>query len=225
MFIEKMKPTEQRKNGAMKLKAGALLFLLSFLFLPLNTFAKTYTIGEMSIDIDDTGCEVYTNNNPAVNDTSKTISEYMKNCEYIWIKGEAVNILVTAGAVQGNDFNSLNENELTDLKKATQKRMGKIGANVVGTLSINKNIYVRCQGYVNTSYMDCLSTLKNNMAYAIFIIKPTALTEDDQLILRNAVESVRFKESIFKTVALGIINGLIILGILEIITLLKRKFF
>lgn len=185
-----------------------LLILISFILLPLNVFAQTYSLKDLSISIDDSTWYVFTRDNieenseldelgisyDYLNNFMNTNDIYLDACQFD--KNDETNTMeLFVVAKKINNVNNLHTYSNSEINELGETLKDKVGANSFNIYSVDKYKYVHVKYYdSSTSYnIDEYYTVINGYGYTILAQKTNPFSNFEECEIKNIVDSTNFK--------------------------------
>lgn len=230
------------------MKKYLYLLLISILLLPLNVFAQSYSLEDLSINIDDSTWYVFTRDNIQGNDELNElgisydyISSFMNNndvymdaCQFDDDTNNNIELFVTIKKVNNvNNLHTYSSSEINDLGKSL---MDKVDADTYDVYSVDKFKYIHVKYYdsVNNFNIDEYYTVINGYGYTILAQKINSFSNSEEYELKKIIDSTNFNvdssyekkssnSSIWEKALVGAITAGIIGGLSAIFNKNKKK--
>ena len=191
-----------------------IILLVVFLLLPLNVFAKTYTLNDASIFIYDSEWNVFTRDNIKDNDklnehniSHTDIENYMnENDIYLealtddFYSNKSNQKVLMVSMTKVKNMNNLHVYSEEDINYIGEKLTEQLETQSYDIYSSNNYKYIHIpydyQDDTGIYNVDAYYTFINGYRYSIEIHKNTDLTSADKNELKKIVDSVQFKYNI-----------------------------
>ena len=231
------------------MKKYLYLLLISILLLPLNVFAQSYSLKDLSINVDDSTWYVFTRDNIQGNDElnelgisydyissfMNTNDVYMDACQFDDDDtNNNIELFVTIKKVNNvNNLHTYSSSEINDLGKSL---MDKVDADTYDVYSVDKFKYIHVKYYdsVNNFNIDEYYTVINGYGYTILAQKINSFSNSEEYELKKIIDSTNFNvnssyekkssnSSIWEKALVGAISAGIIGGLSVLFNKNKKK--
>ncbi len=231
------------------MKKYLYLLLISIFILPLNVFAQSYSLKDLSINVDDSTWYVFTRDNIQGNDEldelgisydyisnfMNTNDVYMDACQFDENDtNNNIELFVTIKKV--NNVNNLHTYSSSDINDLGKSLMDKVNADTFDVYSVKKFKYIHVKYYdsVNGFNIDEYYTVINGYGYTILAQKNNSFSNSEEYELKEIVDSTSFNvnsayeknssnSSIWEKALVGAISAGIIGGLSAIFNKNKKK--
>ncbi len=184
------------------------LLLIGVLFLPFSVFAKSYTLKDLSISMDDSSWYVFTRyniiNNPKLNELGvsydylnnfmTTNDIYLDSLKYN--ENDKTNMIELFVAIKKVDnVNNLHTYSTREMKEFGEEIKNKFKADNYDIYSSGKYKYIHVKYYDSATSInvDEYYTVMNGYGYSILAQKSTPLSNADEEEVKDIINTISFK--------------------------------
>lgn len=231
------------------MKKYVYLLLISILFIPVSVFAQTYSIEDLSIDVDDSTWYVFTRDNiqenaeldelgisyDYISNFMNTNDVYMDACLFDEDDtNNNIELFVTIKKV--NNVNNLHTYSSSDINNLGKSLMDKVNSDTFDVYSVDKFKYIHVKYFdsVNNYNIDEYYTIINGYGYNILVQKINSFSNFEENYLKEIVDSTSFNvdfayekkssnSSVWEKALIGAITAGIIGGLSAIFNKTKKK--
>ncbi len=220
------------------------LILFSILFIPFSVFAETYTLKDLSIDMDDSSWFIFTRDNIKDNpmlEQFEVTYEYMNNfmnTKDIYMDAVKVNspdksdiLELFVGIKKVDDINNLHTYSTKEINELGEALKERFNADNYDIYSTDKYKYVHVKYYDSTASVniDEYYTVMNGYGYSILVQKINDFTSSEEKSTQDIIDKITFKynEEYEKSITSGVLKsaliGAVIGGIVGVLVLIFNR--
>lgn len=220
------------------------LILFSILFIPFSVFAETYTLKDLSIDMDDSSWFIFTRDNIKDNpmlEQFEVTYDYMNNfmnTKDIYMDAVKVNspdksdiLELFVGIKKVDDINNLHTYSTKEINELGEALKERFNADNYDIYSTDKYKYVHVKYYDSTASVniDEYYTVMNGYGYSILVQKINDFTSSEEKSTQDIIDKITFKynEEYEKSITSGVLKsaliGAVIGGIVGVLVLIFNR--